>query len=140
MDKALINLPSNFSRYKICQILADIAGLPIDHISPNSENDPNSSGMSHPSPQTFLAKAEGGALEKSKWRDHTIVTSRHKSSRTLGSRLRRYHLGIGGMLRLLRSSWRLLRDLTIWQAATLACFQALMQSCIYIIRKVGTFA
>jgi hypothetical protein len=32
------------NRYEICQILAEIAGLPLDHVVPNAENDPNATG------------------------------------------------------------------------------------------------
>lgn len=36
------------TKYEICQTLAEIAGLPIDHIIPNDTNDPNSTGQSQP--------------------------------------------------------------------------------------------
>jgi S-adenosylmethionine synthetase len=32
------------TKYEICQTLAEIAGLPLDHVTPNSENDPNAKG------------------------------------------------------------------------------------------------
>lgn len=32
------------TKYEICQTLAEIAGLPIDHIMPNDKNDPNATG------------------------------------------------------------------------------------------------
>jgi hypothetical protein len=31
-------------RYEICQIMAEVAGLPLDHLAPNDTNDPNSAG------------------------------------------------------------------------------------------------
>ncbi|KAF8253163.1 NAD(P)-binding protein [Wilcoxina mikolae CBS 423.85] len=30
------------TKYEICQIMADVAGLPLDHLAPNATNDPNS--------------------------------------------------------------------------------------------------
>ena len=32
------------TKYEICQLLAEIAGLPLDHMIPNDTNDPNSTG------------------------------------------------------------------------------------------------
>jgi dTDP-4-dehydrorhamnose reductase len=32
------------TKYEICQTLAEIAGLPLDHVVPNADNDPNAKG------------------------------------------------------------------------------------------------
>lgn len=36
------------TKYEICQLLADVAGLPLGHMVPNDSHDPNSTGLPLP--------------------------------------------------------------------------------------------